>query len=99
MGAARYGHRDEDYHCDESYTPDRLTGCTYSGHDAPWLTLEWTVHYDFSLNFTGYIVDTTQPVAISDDNPTGYEIVESISWLVACGPGTIPFPSSSSSSA
>ena len=31
----RYGHRDEARHCNDDFPPNRATGCSYEGHDAP----------------------------------------------------------------
>ncbi len=76
-----YGHRDHFYSCGDHYLPPpRKEGCNYSGSDAPWLYVQQGFLYSMAIVFTGYIVDTSKPIA----DPPFFEIVSSQTWQVNC---------------
>ena len=76
-----YGHRDQDRHCDDNYLPSpRTQGCSYTGHDHPQIIVQKGYLYTMALVFTGYIVDTSQPIA----DPPFFKVVSMQTWNVNC---------------
>ena len=56
----RYGHRNEERHCTDDYTPERKTGCHYAASDSPGLPGDYMLPgttYDFKFEFKGKVIN------------------------------------------